>query len=224
MSGSDGVTLAAAAFGAFLGAGFAFLLEELRRRTAEGNARYSALIQAQLALIMQVNTLVNIQKLYLDAQRNAPDRHMRLVPVHMAMTDLRLDLAPLGFIAEVDDVGVLQTVYLAEQGYVTATTALAISNAKIQETRFDGVLAHGPVDPDTGKAQGLFDAGKVVVLKQLVDGLYQSVDGAIRDESRAVEVLAKVIKRLYPKRKPLAFTIQENLVADPVSSSLNCTT
>ena len=49
---------------------------------------------------------------------------------------------------------------------------------------------------------------KVVILKQLIDGLYRSADGAIEDQRAALENLGALIKRLYPKRKALFFEIQ----------------
>lgn len=50
--------------------------------------------------------------------------------------------------------------------------------------------------------------GKVVILKQLTDGLYGSVHGAVEDQRAALEDLGALIKRLYPKRKALFFEIQ----------------
>lgn len=58
MLSSDAIALISAAVGAFLGSGLAFLLEENRRRRADRDTRYSSLIQTQLALGMQINTLV----------------------------------------------------------------------------------------------------------------------------------------------------------------------
>jgi len=114
---SDVVTLVAAAFGAFFGSWLAFLLENRRRRRAEADRRYSCLMQAQLALGMQQEKLLNIQRGYLDPHRNESDWHRRLEPLHMSMTDLRVDFSALVFMAEGDDgFSILQSIYLAEQG------------------------------------------------------------------------------------------------------------
>jgi len=211
---SDLVTLVAAALGALVGAGVAFLLEEMRRRRAERATRYSRLLEAQIALGMQLNTLVNIQG-YLDEHRAEPNRHMLLVPLHMSLTDLRVDLSALGFIADIDDVEILMRVYLAEQAYLTACTALTVSNSKIQELRYDGVLARGPVDADTGTSVGVFDPAKVVILKQLVDGMYDSVDEAIEGEGIALDDLRGVIRRRFPKKKSLVFQLPSTSGANP---------
>jgi hypothetical protein len=209
MSSSDAIALISAAVGAFLGSGLAFLLEENRRRRAERDTRYSSLIQTQLALGMQINTLVIIQKRYLDEYRGKNDRHMKMLPVQMSFTDVRINLGFIGFLAEVDDVGILQRVYLAEQAYVNATATLTTCNLKIQEIRYNLAIARGPVNPQTGEATAFFDPAHVVVLKQLIDGLYSSVDGAIVDQRKALEELAAAIKRLYPKRKVLGVKISE---------------
>ena len=204
---SEVVALVAAAVGACLGAGIAFLLEEMRRRRVERNGRYSRLLEAQIVLGMQLNTLVNIQQQYLNEHRAAQNRHMLLVPLHMSMSELRADIASLGFIAEVDDVEILHRVYLAEQAYITATTALTVSNSKIQELRYDGALAHGPVNQSTGEAQAVFDGAKLVILKQHIDGMYASVDEAVEWELEAIDELRGVIKRQFSERKSLTFEV-----------------
>lgn len=209
MSSSDAIALVSAAVGAFLGAGLAFLLEEIRRRRAEATTRYFSLFRTQLALGMQINTLLIVQRRYLDEHRNDANRHMRLVPVQMSTTALRVDLGSIAFIAEIDDVEILQRVYLAEQAYLNSTATLATSNLKIQEIRYNLGIARGPVNPETGEATALFDLAHVVILKQLIDGLYVSVDRAIIDQKAALDELAAVIKRLCPRRKALRFKIPE---------------
>jgi hypothetical protein len=195
------VTLVAAAFGAFFGSGLAFLLEERRRRRLETDRRYSRLLEAQLALGMQLEKLLNIQHGYLDPHRTEPDRHMRLEPLHMSMTDLRVDFSALVFIAEVDGLGILQTVYLAEQAYITATTALAESNSKIDKRPSDGAITSGPVDLEASAAIAVFDSAAAADLKEFIDDLYRSVDEAIDSVREAIKELTSATRRLYPKRK-----------------------
>jgi hypothetical protein len=198
---SDVATVVATASGAFFGSGFAFLLEELRRRRVEADRRYSRLLEAQLALGMQLEKLLNVQRGYLDPHRNAPNRHMRLEPLHMSMTDLRVDLSALVFIAEVDDINILQVVYLAEQAYVTAPTALTESNSTIKELASGEAITSGPVNPEASAAVAGFDSAAVANLKRFIDGLYVSVDEAIDSIQGAIGELTSATRRLYPKRK-----------------------
>jgi hypothetical protein len=207
MSTADAATLVAAAFGAFLGTGSAFLLEQSRRRRAEDDTRYTSLLKAELALGMQLNDLVNTQRQYLDEHRDHPQRCLRLVPLVMGMTDLRVDLGSLAFVAEVDDVQILQLVYLAELGYVTAITTLAANNNKIEEIRYQEATRLGPVDMTTGEAVAMIDAARYQVLKETTDGLYDSVDGEVEQHKKALSELHALCKRLFPKRRSLQFEV-----------------
>jgi hypothetical protein len=212
---SDVVTLVAAAFGAFFGSGLAFLLEERRRRRVEADRRYSRLLEAQLALGMQLETLLNVQRRYLDPHRNEPDRHMQLEPLHMSMTDLRVDFSALVFIAEVDGFDILQKVYLAEQGYITATTALAESNSKIEKRPSDGAITSGSVDPEAGAAVAVFDSAAAANLKEFIDDLYRSVDEDIDSVQGAIGELTSATRRLYPKRKSHHFILPAEDLKNP---------
>lgn len=202
MSPSDAVTLVAAAFGAFFGAWLAFLLEERRRKRVEADRRYYCLLQAQLALGMQREKLLNIQRGYLDLHREEPDRHMRLEPLFMSMDDLRVDFPPLVFVAEAFGFGIVQTLYLAEQGYITATSALAKSNGMIEKR-----LAGGPLDSEAGGAVAVFDSSAEASLKGFIDDLYCSVDGAIDSMGAAIDELTSVTRKLYPERKAHHFEL-----------------
>jgi len=171
------------------------------RRRAEADRRYSCLLQAQLALGMQLDKLLNIQHGYLDLHREEPDRHMRLEPLCMSMIDLRIDFSALVFIAEVDDgFAVLQTMYLAEQGYITATTALAESNSRIEKRPPAGADSKGTVDSEAGET-AVCDSTAATDLRQFIDGFYRSVDEAVDSMRGAIEDLTSVARRLYPNRK-----------------------
>lgn len=201
MSLSDVVTLVAAAFGAFFGSWLAFLLENRRRRRAEADRRYSCLMQAQLALGMQQEKLLNIQRGYLDPHRNESDWHRRLEPLHMSMTDLRVDFSALVFMAEGDDgFSILQSIYLAQQGYLTVITALAKSNSKIEKRPSGGAITSGPVGPEASDEVAVFDSAADDDLKKFIDDLYRSVDMAVNSVREAIEELTSATRRLCPKR------------------------
>ena len=213
---SDFVPLVAAAVGAFSGSGLAYLLEERRRRRAEADRRYSDLLKAQVALGMQREKLLNLQRAYLDPHRNEPDRHMRLEPLVMSMTDLRVDFSALVFIAEVKNgFGILQTMYLAEQGYITATTAVAESKSKIEKRQCGGAIASGPVDTEINDAVAVFDSTAEADLKGFIDDLYRSVDMALDSFREAIRELTSACQRLYPKCVPHHFALPDENLKSP---------
>ena len=174
---------------------------------AESDRRYSCLLQAQLALGMQLEKLLHIQRRHLEGHRNDPDRHMRLAPFYTSMTDLRIDFSGMIFVAEGDDgFALLQTMYLAEQGYITATTSLAEFNRRIEMRTPAGASSRGTVDSEAGET-AVRDSAPVADLKEFVDDLYRSVDTAVDSVREAIGDLTSVTRRLYPEREAHHFDV-----------------
>ncbi|MDZ4179869.1 MAG: hypothetical protein U1E29_11675 [Coriobacteriia bacterium] len=209
LSWSDVVALVAVAAGAFLGTFSAYLLESRRRERVESADRYSALVKTQLALGMQLNSLAVIDRQYLDPVRELEDRHMRLVPAHINTTELRVDLPSIAFVAEVDEAEILQRLMLAEESFMTAVEALRLTSERIEQSRYQGAIARGPINPETGEAEAIFDPVAITILKALVDGLYESVEHAIGQQRASLEEVRALMKRLFPSRDALSFELPE---------------
>lgn len=206
------VALVAAAVGAFLGSGSAFILEAWRRKREETEARYSALFRTQLDFITQLNTLLVITKQYLDAHREDPDRFMKLIPFHTGMTGMRVDFGSLWFIPLIDsDADFVHRLYLAEQPYCTSTDTLEMRNRKVEETIYASDVRVEQFDSKTGQSRVEVDVRKVHLIKSLTDCLYESVDDAIKQQEKAISDICGFIKRAYRGRKSLQY---EDKVAD----------
>ena len=215
MSSSDVVALVAAAIGAFLGASFAFLLEESKRERAEESARYASLIQAQFALSMQLRTMVNIRDQYLNEVRNRADRFMLLVPFHGESSDPLVDLGAVGFVAVDGQVDVLQQVHMAQDAYSTALSSLR-TRTEMMSALYEVIVPSGDFNFETGAETVSVDARRARRLKGITDGLYESVDSAIQLEHTAIELLAQTGKRLFPKRH---FLVVEEVAPSPHQTS-----
>lgn len=213
------VALVAAAVGAFLGSGSAFVLEAWRRQREETEARYSALFRTQLVLITQLNTLLVINKQYLDAHREDPERFMKLVPFHTGMTGMRVDFGSLWFIPLIDsDADLVHRIYLAEQAYSTSTDTLAMRNRKIEETMYASDVRVEQFDFSTGNSRVQLDMRKVHLIKSLTDCLYESIDDAIKQQEKAIADIRLFIKRVYRGRKSLQYTDKEPNKKKPEST------
>lgn len=213
MSVSDAVTLVAAAAGAFLGSGSAFLLESRRRKRAESDARQAAVVQAQFALSMQMDTLVNIRNQYLSEVRDEPNRFMLLVPFQAEPSDPIVELADLGFIALVDDMEVLHRLHKAQSAYLNAMSSLRARN-DMMDVVYAAARPHDDFDFSTGAETVSLDGRLARRLKGITDGLYSAVDSGIELEGEAVSLLAQVGTKLYPKGK--FYAVDE--VPEPASS------
>lgn len=204
MSVTDAVALVAAAVGAFIGSGSAFLLEAWRRARAEKDSRYAAIIDAQFSLSMQLRTLVNLRNEYLNPVRDQQDRFMALVPAYGEIADPPVDLGGLSFIACDDETHVLQSVHMAQAGYRTALSALQARNEMMGALYQMAKPARDDFDFETGGETVSVDGRLARRLKGITDGLYEAVDSAIDLEHEAIQHLAKAGKRLLSKRKFLA--------------------
>lgn len=202
MSQTDYVALVAAAVGAFLGSLSAFLLQALWQSTQEKSQRHGALLNAEFALSMQLNLLVNIRNQYLEECREHPERFMRLVLFYGSTDAPQVDFGSLGFIAVKDDASVLHKVQMAQSSYLTALSALETRNSLMADS-YESATQTGPIDFETGEAPVTLDGRKARILKGITDSLYTAVDHAIELQHAGIAELAAVSKRLYPKLSTL---------------------
>jgi len=198
----DWFALGVAAAGAFFGAGFAFLLEWLRRTREANRSQYSLLIQAQFSVGMQLNTAVSIRDQWLDPVRDEADRYFRLPLLHIAAPNVQVDLTSLAFVAVDDLVQPLQQIHVAQESYLTAMHALQVRNDMLNDIYRSGAPLHD-FDFESGTGVAQLDVRQVRILKGTTDGLYMAIDTAIEQEVDAIQQLTGVIARLFPKRQPL---------------------
>jgi len=201
--------LLVAAFGAFFGAWAVFRFENVRQKREERKRRYVALVQATLILFDEFNTLLNIQRTYLDPVRDNEQRFALLVPLTTGLAKARVDYTSLDCLVDEERVDLWQRVSLVEQGYETVVMGMDVLNEHIQRDRIDGALVRGPVNMKTGHAEVLLDPGKAAILISIVDGFYDSVDRGVADQKDVIVEMIAFIKTLYPEKKEMKFTIED---------------
>lgn len=168
-------SFAAAGFGAFLGSGSAFLLESKRRKRELRDKEHDAALTAQYALQAQWSTLESIRLQLLERWRGDSDRHLKLTAFSIPDARLAIPFDRLIFIAKRDDPDLLQEIRIAEESYNGAMDSLRGRNEKLEAFYYDPEVRKESFDAQTGKGTGPAPAYKVFLIKQLTDGLYQSV-------------------------------------------------
>src|ERR1044071_1216976 len=99
----------------------------------------------------------------------------------LSLPEARLSIPfdKLIFIAKRDDPDLLQTIRIAEDGYIAAMDALLRRNEKLERFYYDPEVKRQQFDDKTGRSVLSAPIHKVFLIKQLTDALYQRVDTAI---------------------------------------------
>jgi hypothetical protein len=199
LADNAGVFITAAA-GAFFGAVSAYWSDRFKERKKRHVEEHGAIVRAQLALQSQLNTVNNIQKQFLEAFRDDPNRSLHLISFTMTDTPLRVAYDAISFLLTKYDPQLVTEVLAAEQSYVSAMDALSARNQAIEKLHENSELS--ALDPGTGRA---FirpkDARDVKLLKDRTDGLYTATDRAYDRLGLQIKELYKAGKRIYPKSK-----------------------
>jgi len=203
-------SFSAAGFGAFLGSGFAFLLESRRRRHERRDKEHDSALTAQYALQAQWNTLEGIRQQFLEKLRDDSARHLKLIVFDMPEARLTIPFDRLIFVAKRDDPNLLQEIRIAENGYIAAMGSLRERNTKLEALYYDPTVTRETFDMATGKARGTIPAHKEFLLKSLTDGLYREIDRAIPKLDAAFKAMQACIKRNFPSRFRALRTVDDD--------------
>ena len=115
------VTLVAA----FVGAWFAFLLQDRAKARQTIRDQVAAINRAQFALMRQFNTMKNIQAQVVEPVRQHPAKHVAMRAVLTVHDDVpQPDLDALSFLLETDDRELLLELMIENQRFKTAVQAI----------------------------------------------------------------------------------------------------
>jgi hypothetical protein len=194
--------------GAFFGAWAAYYLQRESENRKEKDARHGAILQAQLALVTQLNTLQNIQKQWLDKFRSDPERAMKMWRFYQAASTLEIDFKSLAFLLDGEHAGFVAELHVVDRCYKTAMDALEVRNKEYERLRDHSEVVGGSLA--TGQFELRADIRDIKMLRDATDSLFESVDDAERKCSQAIKDLKTVGKKVFPKRKFLRQTDKFN--------------
>jgi hypothetical protein len=194
---------------AFLGSASAFLLEERRRRRQNIDERHSVIFRAQLVLLRQLDSLLNLTTHYLDTYRNHPNRALLMGPFYTGVTDLRVDFGSLWFVPLIDsDTNLIHRIYLAESSFLTSTGMFNMRNNEMRRFMSERAKYVQSFNPTTGELRMKSTMElelQVKLITDMTNGLYDSTDGAILQLETAIRDVRAMIRRVYPGRKSVEY-------------------
>lgn len=206
---------------AFLGAWFAFKLQDRAKFREEVKANVAAGNRALFNLLRQANSLKLIQRDHLDEHRDNPGRHLMIQPVpQQAHEDTKFDLRELSFMAAPKHQDLLFKLIIEEARYAeTIKTLNMLSEFSSQVQR---VVAHAGIEHGreyTGEelrtAMGDFAYHQ---LRSLTDALYFHVDRTVDSTMDVKNALITSLIEMYPKTQFLDFELLANEEIKPRAS------
>jgi hypothetical protein len=199
------VPFVTAAFGAFFGALSAFWLGSVKQKRDDSNSHHVALLQAQYALISQMELVERIKQNLLEPLRKDPDRHLNLVVFLHNVAPLTVPFKELTFMLDSDEPELLHKIHLAEQCYQSVKEALEEHN----RIRLEFRSKHKPetVDIITGLAKVKdMPEHEIYMHKNSSDYLYKAVDNALPKLAGAIQEVGTYLGRNFKGKNRLKFT------------------
>ncbi len=192
-----------AAAGALLGSLSAFYLGIRQQRKDKRDKEHAAMLQTQYALMSQWNVLEGIRRNLLEADREAPDRFLKL-PVYYSFGRAAMVPFPeIGYVAATNEPNLLQEIHIAEQAFETAIEALRVRNEKTEEFYNSPDVEILEFDRVTGKSRVRASEKDIFLIRKSTDILYQTIDRALPKLLGETQAIEAFIKRHFKGLKSL---------------------
>lgn len=196
----------AAVIGTLAGVVVGFALERWRERQARTEERYQLCISSQFILSEHLNFLQWIKTRYLDQYRERNDRWLSLPIVLLPQHHGKMDLQSLSFLLAVNEPRTVESLHRYQS---TFTFAIDLLNQHQElksavDERLSPLIQPGQstgINVDHLRQKIGVSASQKLI--NLVDGLYGTVDEAIKLNHLSFEVLGRTVIRLFPNKKPL---------------------
>ncbi len=185
------------AVGTFFGATVAFFVERWKTGRAEHEAKRSCLIEAQMILCLQGNSLESLRRAYAPF-RSLQNRELKIPCITHAFVQLAIDPKKLAFVLDGLEPDLLMRMFVADQSYSNTTRMLTLRDELLTK-----LMTTSTIHDDHGQS-GVFtiDPDRVLLksVQTATDSVFESLDHAISENSRMLVELRKHALSLYPGR------------------------
>jgi hypothetical protein len=203
------VTLGAA----FLGAGYAFRLNDNAnaRQTVQGQV--AAVNKALFVLVRQFNSLRAIQNQIINPSRADLTRFINLRPVlPMSVVSPKLDVDSLSFLLETECRGLLMELMIEQERFETSVQAInersRLHIEVLQPRMAAGGIMEG-VDYPAEKVIEILSKPLVLHMQRATDAAIQHVDDTVNSNLAFAKRFHKEMKVLFPKYRIIHFEPME---------------
>ncbi|MFK5912935.1 MAG: hypothetical protein QM484_01055 [Woeseiaceae bacterium] len=201
---------------AFLGAGFAFVLQNMKEKRKENNANVFALNKVQINLVQQLNALIIFNKDFIKPNKEHPINWVAIPAApHRDYSKLQIDGSSLSFLIENNYSTLISKVLITEEKFhevmnlinIRSKTHLNRLQPKLEEI---GFKEGEPFNLSVEEVENLLGARLVGELKRVTDGLISSTEDAISSHEEMIKELKQAGNIIFPKKRILSFGYEKN--------------
>ena len=184
----------AAAIGAISGSFVAYALQRGNERRIETERRRGAIINAQVALISQLNTLRVLWEKHLKPHADDQNRTAKIGPIRFVLADQMVDIGSLNFLVCRDSPDAPLQVHLAQRSYLSAIDCLKNRNGLS-----DRLFHSGELVGFGEKIATLRNADPKVLaeFESETNQLFKSFPDAIERTEESIEMLRRIGSMRY---------------------------
>lgn len=202
---------------AFLGAWFAFLLQNLKDEKKEINTNSQALNKVQINLGQQLNCLTIFNKDFLLPNEESPIRWFAVPAApYRDYKNLRINAGTLAFLIEPGYGSLITEILVAEEMFqevmnvinLRSETHVSRLQPKLEEIGFE---EGKPYDKPFVEFEKMLGARLVGEMKRFTEGLYDSTKIAIETHENLINKIHKIGGEIFPDKKTLTYQYKNKI-------------
>ena len=201
---------------AFLGAWFAFRLEDNARARQTVSHQVAAVNRGLFVLIRQVNSLQGIQKQIIDPTREHPYRFIAMRPsLHVSTGSPTLDLDSMMFLLETEDRELLMELLVEQERFETALQVFNERSRLHLEVLQPKMKARGMLEGTTYTSdtiRNVLGESFMLEMRRATDDAIEQVDETVKSNFALTSKLNQAMKKRFSKHTIIRLELRKSSI------------
>lgn len=199
----------------FLGALFAFMLQNKREKDKELNNNVAALNKVQINLVQQLNALTIFNKDFIQPYKDHPLNWVAVPAApHRNYSHLKIDGGSLSFLIEKDSSFLISKILVTEEHFQEVMNLINIRSeahvGKLQKKLEQIGFKEGePFEKSLEDVENFLGVCLVGEMKRLTTGLISTTENAIKAHEEMIKEIKAIGTKIFPKKRVLSFQYQQ---------------
>ena len=187
-----------ALMGAFFGALMAYLFAHRLERARTLQDQHAAGLDSQRVFLFQRNILENIVD-FLNKHKEKEHRETEMPSLFQPFSTESIDFKSLIFLLPSENANIVQEIYLAEQAYKNAVDIVKFRNRLKDNLLLSPTKKIKTIDEEKRTTVIEEDKIKLLILKDVTDSMFSTVDNALSKNTQVFEKYRTVLETTFPK-------------------------
>lgn len=196
---------------AFLGAWFAFMLQNRREKKNEINKNLAALNKVQINLVQQLNALTIFNKDFIQPYKSHPVNWVAIPAAPPRnYTHLKIEAGSLSFLIEQNSSALISKILIVEEEFQEVMNLINLRSEvhvgrlqpKLEEIGFKEGKSF---DKSLEEVENFLGDRLVGEMKRLTNGLISSIEDAITSHEEVIKEIKATGTKVFPKKRVLSF-------------------